>query len=158
VGSAGTGKTLLLLAKIQRLHDAGELNEKAKALVVIDEGQISLGMSLRAVLARYGATVIVRSLQTIRDEEKLGLGGVLEVLKDQENMHAKYLFVDQVEDFLGLDEEVWQQLAAFCGSKQLKLMWFLWNAAAYYPTRKSWNITEERLTKGGSWFYVVQYF
>jgi hypothetical protein len=162
VGGAGTGKTLLLLAKIQRLHDEGKLNEKAKALVVIAEHQAFLGMSFRAVLARYDGTVIVRSLQTIRDEEKLGLGGVLEALKDPENMHTKYLFVDQVEDFLGLVHDVWQQLAAFCGHEQLKLMWFLWNVVYYNrlfrPTRLGWNIARERLTKGESRFYVVQYF
>jgi hypothetical protein len=158
VGDSGTGKTFLLLAKLRQLQEENLLTETAKALVIIEERQVFMRMFLEDTLgSEFGGIVTLRSAK----QSSRPLGGVLDVL-NEEREHVKYLFVDQVEDYLHRDTDLMDALLPFCEHKQLQLMWFLYNGRFRGPFLLVPGDTSKTLSeKGGSWFHcsaVPQHF
>jgi hypothetical protein len=160
VGSAGTGKTFLLLGKLKQLKENNLLHDEAKALVIIEHGQVCLHTILKGQLAIFGAAVILRTYKYGRGKK---LRGVLDVLK-REGELVKYLFVDQLEDFIDQNTKVLQELERFhqycCEHRQLQLMWFMWNARAGFEHDGAHvpNILDETDAdqgKGGFMFHVT---
>ncbi len=141
VGSAGTGKTFLLLAKVKQLHEDKKLSKTSKALVVIEEHQVGLRMFLEDMFTRFDETVILRIAPRSHDKDQLGLTGVLDVLIEAGEC-VKYLFVDQMEDFLWVETDILELLAPFRKHEQLELMWFLWNGRLMLLEENVWGNRE----------------
>ncbi len=133
LGSAGTGKTFLLVGKIKLLREKDLINEQAKALVIVHADQCGLYAQLKAKLDPFGPAVVIRSVD--RNGRKKKPKVLLDFLKTSNSMQGvKYVFVDQLEDFVERSTDVLAELAAFNEYRrqnpQIQLLWFLWNGKA----------------------------
>jgi hypothetical protein len=93
LGRAGTGKTFLLLAKIKRLDELRLLHKQSKAIVLVHGKNIGLYWQLKRRLWYLRQKVLVHPYHGSFEDLK---GYVALSMK----RGYKYVFVDQLEDFL----------------------------------------------------------
>ncbi len=128
VGSAGTGKTFLVMNKIKQLHSssAGQrITAVSRAMVIAKCDQICLLHTLKNALREY-EHVVVEPVDCLSLEE------LVVHLNNHIPEDIKYVFVDQLEDFVN------ESSAASIVENQLRLKsgkfdvsWFLWNSGIY---------------------------
>lgn len=134
LGPAGTGKTFLILRKIEQLDERGLLSKDEKAMVIVESRNQGLYAELKKRLQNYGEKITVRRLKSLDDYDDSWKALVEYFKHDEELKHVKYVFVDQLEDFFKSYDAVEDGLNKLAGAvvkaQKLNLCWFLWNGSA----------------------------
>jgi hypothetical protein len=139
IGGAGTGKTFLVARKIETLSK--NLTTDTKVLVVVEGHQVGLYWELKRKYSCYKDNVEVccvdhddsKQLQSLRDfiQARIEAGKV------------KYVFVDQLEDFVAKKTHVVKELEGFCEVIKCELLWFLWNGQSRLGSSRSSQFNRE---------------
>ena len=127
LGKAGTGKTFLVRMKIKQLAENNKLKIDAKALVVVHPRNYMLLQDLKLQLSYLGDKVVICA----RNGTLKGLAE--ELKKDLANGGFKYVFLDQLEDFVKVRTKVVAELKDLFKilSDDSQLMWILGNGRHY---------------------------
>jgi hypothetical protein len=99
VGGAGTGKTFLVLMKLQKLKEQGRLNEYHRAVIAISQKSTAFTAWMQYELHKRKLRDLV-DLCHIDGSTLRAFQSSLESIL-QEHDSAKFIFFDQIEDYLG---------------------------------------------------------
>ena len=125
MGSTGTGKTFTALEKINNIFDCGLLSADAKAIYIVKSSQLCLSWWLKKKLAVFGELVEVAMADSFKS--------LMKMLEDTTTTaDVKYVFVDQLEDFIDPNTDVFEllKLLRLTLLDRFELMWILWNGKA----------------------------
>jgi predicted AAA+ superfamily ATPase len=123
IGSAGTGKTFLVMNKIKQLRQ--RITEVARAMVIAKCDQMCLLHTLKNDLRDY-EHVVIEPVNCLSLEE------LVEHLNNRIPEDIKFVFVDQLEDFVHdqhTDDSIRNNLCLKSG--KFDVAWFLWNSGMY---------------------------